>query len=151
VIKERSEPDLPEDEMSPDPERAPTNNNESESQPPPIVNERSPGKEKEHNNQSQENLRYYFPTSQGFFNGVVALFTALTCVVTYWQYQAQVVDQRAWVAVESIKTDPPVPEVGETLRIKVVFRNSGKTPARNTFTDVVVDPVTMPDAKLLLC
>lgn len=53
-------------------------------------------------------------------------------------------DQRAWVTVESIVTHPSVPQVGETYRISVNFRNSGKTPAKDVFANTVVDPVTMP-------
>lgn len=147
VIRERTKSDLSEDKMSPNPENTTPEKHEPESEPPPVINEGTTSDEEKEHKQCQndyrsliqkgrEFLHCYFPTPQGFFNGIVAMFTAATCLVTYWQYTAQLVDQRAWVGVVA----PVVPElrVGERAIFSVRIMNSGKTPARKVLSHVGV-------------
>ena len=46
-------------------------------------------------------------------------------------------DQRAWIGVTSVSGKP---EVGKQLTITVTFKNTGKTPAKNTNIAAVVEP-----------
>jgi hypothetical protein len=41
------------------------------------------------------------------------------------------VDQRAWIGIEKLIPHPPVFQIGQIGDIDVVFKNTGKTPARN--------------------
>jgi hypothetical protein len=49
-------------------------------------------------------------------------------------------DQRAWVAVSDLRTNPSVLVVGEPLTFIAVFKNTGRTPAKGTHGYVTVDP-----------
>jgi len=48
-------------------------------------------------------------------------------------------DQRAWIAIETLTT-PPV-KVGEQLQIEIAYRNSGRTPATNVTSLMRIEPV----------
>jgi hypothetical protein len=139
VTMKHLQSNLPEDKVSPNPEDATPKKKEPESQPSPIVNQGAPNEKEQNTNQGKkdnhslmqtgrERLPRYFPTSQGFFNGIVALFTAATCVVTYLQYTAQLLDQRAWVGViQGEKPAEIIADVGYVWYFRA--SNSGKTPA----------------------
>lgn len=50
-------------------------------------------------------------------------------------------EQRAWVGVSDINTVQTM-QVGKVFTVNVVFKNTGKTPARNVRVAAVIDPVT---------
>jgi hypothetical protein len=100
------------------------------------------------------------------YTGWLAVFTALLVLVSAFQIgflvsanetatkaanaardaveatrDATRIDQRAWVSLKNVFTDPKIPEVGKTIRFSVEFYNSGKTPARKLIGNAVVDPV----------
>lgn len=138
VTMKHLQSNLPEDKVSPQDREATADKHEPNPQPPSAVDENSSGKNKEQagngendypsNVQAmQEFFRREPITAQWFFNGVVAVFTALTWYATYLQYTAQMLDQRPWVGAYEIILGKFTP--GEQVRMEVVLRNSGKTPA----------------------
>ena len=50
-------------------------------------------------------------------------------------------DQRAWIGIEDIRSNPSFPTVGDPLEAVVVFHNSGKTAAERLEGCTVGDPV----------
>lgn len=58
---------------------------------------------------------------------------------TLWQNQMTLnatvdqfhLDQRAWIGVEDISSNPPTPQVDKPWDISVTLKNTGKTPAKN--------------------
>jgi hypothetical protein len=48
------------------------------------------------------------------------------------------IDQRAWLTLDSIHSDPVIPKKGEPLTIHVIFKNAGKTPAKHAIFHTVV-------------
>jgi type II secretory pathway pseudopilin PulG len=58
--------------------------------------------------------------------------------------QTLILDQRAWVGVETMKGVPDVPEVGKSFDVDILFRNTGRTPARNVLMYNIVKPSKAP-------
>jgi hypothetical protein len=54
--------------------------------------------------------------------------------------QTLMMDQRACVGVETIKGVPDNPKAGRSFDVDIIFRNTGKTPARNLLMYNVVKP-----------
>lgn len=73
---------------------------------------------------------------------VLALFAGWTLLEIH---RSTLLDQRAWIGVETIRGIPSVPEVNKPYDVAVVFTNSGKTPAKNVvmYNHVIPSP-TLP-------
>jgi len=66
---------------------------------------------------------------------IIALFTIVLAVATsltlYEIHASGTLDQRAWIGMESVASEPSPPQIGKKWTFHVTFRNSGKTPALN--------------------
>ena len=68
------------------------------------------------------------------FTGVIAVLTLITTCVIHGQLtemkEARIADQRAWIAPTGGKLDDKV-RVGKELRVRILFKNTGREPALN--------------------
>jgi hypothetical protein len=50
-------------------------------------------------------------------------------------------EQRPWVTVISVLSQPRFPEAGKPLTIRIVLKNTGKTPAKYTVSHIIIEPI----------
>jgi hypothetical protein len=55
--------------------------------------------------------------------------------------KAMILDQRAWIGIESMDPIPSIPKSGETFAAAVRIKNTGKTPSRDTVIVGRIDPI----------
>jgi hypothetical protein len=54
---------------------------------------------------------------------------------------AMQLDQRAWLGIEAVSPEPPIPEIGKTFIVRITIKNTGKTPARKIISRGRGEPI----------
>ena len=133
----------PQDKISPQHVAPHTEEVEADPQPLATVDKNGSNVKKKESGEGEEDyhsnihsVRKFFqrnpPTPQGIFNLLVTIATIFLTFITKWQYDVQVLDQRAWIGIDRATVVDDL-AAGKPMVVEAGIKNAGKTPAIHIF------------------